>query len=101
MAAAMTPSVTTTQRRRMEKSITLSIMSVLVLRLGLFQLGLQGEGVGDGIGLAGCKAAEDLDIVVILAAGAYLSGFKAFDLAHEQGRVALDCLQRAPRHDHL
>src|SRR5215470_2192237 len=53
MTAAMAPSVTTTQRRRMAKSMIASIMSVLVLRsLGLFQLGLQCEGVGDGEGFA-------------------------------------------------
>src|SRR5215468_10088189 len=58
MAAAIAPSVTTTQRRRMAKSMMASIMSVLVLGgVGLFQLGPQCEGVGDGDGLAGRKSA--------------------------------------------
>src|ERR1700752_18177 len=101
-AAVMTPRVTTTQRRRMAKSMTLSIMSVLAFRsFAFFLLGLQREGVGDGIGLAGRKPAEDFDVVIVLAAGAHSSCFKPFGIAHEQGRAALDGLQRLARHDHL
>src|SRR5262249_47200275 len=100
--AAMAASTTTTQRRRMEKSMTHAIMSVLTFRsLGLFQFGLQREGVGDGIGLAGRKAADDLDIVIVLAAGLHQPCCKTVLVAHEQRRRALDRLQRVARHDHF
>ena len=54
-----------------------------------------------GIGLAGRKPAHDLDVVVVLAAGAHLPRFKAVVVAHEQRRLAFDGLQRLARHDHL
>src|SRR5262245_66347472 len=97
----MAPSVTTTQRRRMAKSMIPSTMSVLVFCRGFFQLGLQREGVGNRIGFPGLKAAQYLDILVILTAGAHLPCFKAVLVADEQGRRALDGLQRLARHDHL
>src|SRR5262245_51638617 len=59
-AATMTLATTTTQRRRMAKSMIASTMSVLVLRLAFFQLGSQRESVGDRIDFARCKAAHDL-----------------------------------------
>src|SRR5262245_18030773 len=67
--ATMMPMTTTTQRRRMAKSMIPSIMSVLVLRFAFFQLGLQRECVRQRIGLAGLEPADDLDVVIVLTAG--------------------------------
>src|SRR5262249_34998951 len=100
--AAMAASTTTTQRRRIEKSMIHSIMSVLVLGcVGLFQLGLQRKSVGNRDGLPWRKPADDLDIVVILAAGLHLPCLEPFLVAHEQRRRSLDRLQCVARHDHF
>src|SRR5882757_2802083 len=48
---------TTTQRRAMERPMIRSIIAVL--RVALFQLRLQREGIDDGDGFPGGKAADD------------------------------------------
>src|SRR5262245_13423877 len=98
----MPPRVTTTQRRRMAKPMMASIMSILVLEgIGLFQLGLERKSVGDCDGFARRQPTHDLDLVVILAAGAYLPCRKAAGIAYKQRRRALDGLQRVARYDHI
>src|SRR3569833_3214561 len=99
--AAMAPRITTTQRRRIAKSMICPIMSVFVLGFALFQLRLQRERVGKRVDLAGRKPAQDLDVIIILMAGPHLPGFEAVGLAHEQRRRALDCLQRLARDNDL
>jgi hypothetical protein len=67
-----------------------------VLRIGFFKLSLERETVGDRDGLARREAAEDFDVIVVLAAGPDLPRFKAGGVAHEQRGLSLDGLQRRP-----
>src|SRR3954464_1124015 len=71
----MAPRAMTAQRRRIERSTIPSIMTVL--RIGFFKLGLERETVGNGNGLARLEAADDFDVIVVLAAGPDLPRLEA------------------------
>src|ERR1700712_4346237 len=90
--ATKRPSTRTTQRRRMAISMITSIMSVLVLRFAFLQFRLQNESIGDRVYLAGFKAADDRDILVILLARTDRPRFEAFGVAYKQRRDAFDGL---------
>src|SRR5882757_9091214 len=94
----MAASVTTTQRRWIASPMMRSIM--IVLRLILLELGLQGEGVLHRDALASGKPGHDLDIVVVLAAGSHRPGLEAVGITDEHGRRPLDGLKRFLRGDH-